>query len=140
MTVLFPPLFPDFATPDLGCLVRRKHELQIEDGNANVHVEFVPYRFRSALPPGVFPGQMRKGGFLRTLHGPQDGRFQRARADFGAVPSGFRFGRRFHPALHGLDPLSRFGKSAELLVLRTVPEPAEVQWRPDAIMAHAYDI
>ncbi len=42
MTVLFPPLFPDFATPDLGCLVRRKHELQIEDGNANVHVEFVP--------------------------------------------------------------------------------------------------
>lgn len=30
------------AAPDLGCLVKRKHELQFEAGSANVHVEFVP--------------------------------------------------------------------------------------------------
>jgi hypothetical protein len=36
------PLFPNFVTPDLGCLVRRKHELEVEPGSANIHNEFVP--------------------------------------------------------------------------------------------------
>jgi len=36
--LLFP--FPNPATPDLGCLVRRKHGLQTEP--FNVHVEFQP--------------------------------------------------------------------------------------------------
>jgi len=36
--LLFP--FPNPATPDLGCFVRRKHGLQTEP--FNVHVEFQP--------------------------------------------------------------------------------------------------
>ena len=40
--VIAPFLFPNFATPDLGCLVRRKHDLEIEVGAANIHVEFMP--------------------------------------------------------------------------------------------------
>jgi len=33
-------LFPNPATPDLGCFVRRKHEIEIEP--FNIHVEFAP--------------------------------------------------------------------------------------------------
>ena len=36
------PLFPNFVTPDLGCIVRRKHELEVEVGSANIHVQFLP--------------------------------------------------------------------------------------------------
>jgi hypothetical protein len=35
-------LFPSFAAPDLGCFVRRKHALEIELGNENIHYEFMP--------------------------------------------------------------------------------------------------
>jgi len=39
-TRFFPFPFPNPATPDLGCFVRRKHGL--ETGPFNVHVEFQP--------------------------------------------------------------------------------------------------
>lgn len=33
-------LFPNPNTPDLGCFVERKHELEIDGGFQNIHVEF----------------------------------------------------------------------------------------------------
>jgi hypothetical protein len=35
-------LFPNPNSPDLGCFVRRKHDLQIEQGSRNIHVELNP--------------------------------------------------------------------------------------------------
>ncbi|SOD41929.1 hypothetical protein [Nitrosovibrio sp. Nv4] len=35
-------LFPNPNTPDLGCFVRRKHELEIEEPFQNIHVELNP--------------------------------------------------------------------------------------------------
>ena len=35
-------LFPNPLAPDLGCFVRRKHDLEIEEGNRNIHVELNP--------------------------------------------------------------------------------------------------
>jgi len=42
LIIEYPNFFPDFATPDLGCFVRSKHELEIEEGNANYHIEYAP--------------------------------------------------------------------------------------------------
>jgi hypothetical protein len=35
-------LFPNPNSPDLGCFVRRKHDLEIEVGSRNIHVELNP--------------------------------------------------------------------------------------------------
>lgn len=35
-------LFPNPNSPDLGCLVRRKHDLEIGEGAGNIHVELNP--------------------------------------------------------------------------------------------------
>jgi len=34
--------FPTFSAPDLGCFVRRKHNLETDAGYRNVHVEVMP--------------------------------------------------------------------------------------------------
>ncbi|MDH3695173.1 MAG: hypothetical protein OER96_11455, partial [Gammaproteobacteria bacterium] len=34
--------FPSPDTPDLGCFVRRKHELEIDEASQNIHVELNP--------------------------------------------------------------------------------------------------
>jgi hypothetical protein len=35
-------LFPSPSVPDLGCFVRRKHDLELDEGFQNIHVELNP--------------------------------------------------------------------------------------------------
>jgi hypothetical protein len=136
---IFPNLFPNPATPDLGCFVRRKHGLETEPDN--IHVEF---------QPSIDQPDQRQQVYFRIVCG-KAAFFQRALVfmtttasipppilqnfppdwilggDFTPQPSDwFRY-----PTQSGTRFYWFFGQHRN---------PATSQWKPDAFVGHSYDI
>ncbi|HEX4438463.1 MAG TPA: hypothetical protein VH854_00240 [Thermoanaerobaculia bacterium] len=137
--VKFPFPFPNPATPDLGCFVRRKHELETEP--FNVHVEF---------QPSIDQPQLRQQVYFRVLCG-KAAHFQRALVlmTFDAnippqvlqnFPPDFVLGGDFTPSpsewfRYPMQTGTRF-----YWFFGQHRDPAAGGWQPDAFAGHTYDI
>jgi hypothetical protein len=132
-------LFPNPATPDLGCFVRRKHELETEP--FNIHVEFAPSIDQAdAIQQCYFRVLCGKAAFFQRAlvfmtadasvpppileHFPPDWVLG---GDFTPHPSDWL---RF-PAQTGQRFYWFFGQHRN---------PAAGPWAPDAFVGHTYDI
>ncbi len=135
--LLFP--FPNPSTPDLGCFVRRKHNLQTEP--YNVHVEF---------QPSIDVPQLRQQVYFRVVCG-EAAFFQRALVLMTTdasipppilqnFPPDFVLGGDFRPSPSewfrypmqtGIRLYWFFGQHRN---------PAGGEWQPDALVGHSYDI
>jgi hypothetical protein len=130
--------FPNFTSPDLGCLVRRKHELEV--GFQNLHFEFVPsIDLNPKFHQTYFRVKCGRAGFFerclvyRTvgptippllLQRPADAVLG---GDFKPTPSDwFRF-----PIQEG---------EMNYVFMGQFRNPAQGEWNVDAKVAHAYDI
>jgi hypothetical protein len=141
MTVLFPPLFPDFNAPDLGCLVRRKHDLQIEDGNANVHVEFVPsIDFAPRFHQAYFRVKCGKAAFFERCMVHRTTDFSVPGPILEQFPPDFVLGGDFTPRPSDWLRYPASQSPQNYWFFGQFRNPAETAWRRDAIVAHAYDI
>ena|SRR5215468_3114010 len=141
MPIVFPPLFPDFATPDLGCFVRRKHELQIEDGNANVHVEFVPsIDFAPRFHQAYFRVKCGKAAFFERCMVHRTTDFTIPPPILEQFPPDFVLGGDFTPRPSDWQRYPVAGTTMNYWFFGQFRNPAQTDWRPDAIVAHIYDI
>jgi hypothetical protein len=135
----FPFPFPNPATPDLGCFVRRKHGLETEP--FNVHVEF---------QPSIDLPQLRQQVYFRVICG-KAAFFQRALVLMTAdasipppilqnFPPDFVLGGDFTPSpsewfRYPMQTGQRF-----YWFFGQHRDPASGSWRPDAFAGHSYDI
>ena len=131
-------LFPNPATPDLGCFVRRKHELQTEP--FNIHVEFAP---SIDLP------DLTQQCYFRVLCG-KAAFFQRALVFMTAdasvpgpilehFPPDWVLGGDFTP--HPSDWLRFPTQTGQRFYwfFGQHRNPAAGPWTPDAFVGHTYD-
>ena len=141
MSFLFPPSFPNFATPDLGCLVRRKHELQIEEINRNIHVEFVPsIDFAPRFHQTYFRIKCGKAGFFERCMVHRTTDFSIPGPILETFPPDFVLGGDQH--VHATDWL-RYPVSTSPMnywFFGQYRNPAETRWKSDALVGHSYDI
>lgn len=134
-------LFPNPAVPDLGCLVRHKHDLQIEDGAANVHVEFMPsIDLNTPFHQTYFRVKCGEAGFFERC-------FVYMTVD-ASVPPFILETRppdwvlggdtRPHPSDWFRYPTQ--GGTRLYWFFGQFRNPASTVWQPDAIVGHSYDI
>jgi hypothetical protein len=134
-------LFPNFTTPDLGCLVRRKHGLEVEPGSANIHVEFMPsIELQPRFHQTYFRVKCGHAAFFQrclvfktrdlSIPGPILQNF----------PPDFVLGGDRTP---GPSDWQHYPVSSGPSVYWFIGQhrnPAQAQWRPDAITGHVFDI
>jgi hypothetical protein len=136
-------LFPNPATPDLGCFIRRKHEFETDQDVdfLNVHVEFNPsIDFSPAYHQTYFRVMCGEAAFFERClvymtpdaslpppvlqnFPPQfvlGGDYTPRPSEWNRFPT--QFGQRFYWF---------FGQNRN---------PATTTWAPDALVGHSYDI
>ena len=136
-------LFPNFVTPDLGCLVRRKHDVEVEPFSANIHVEFMPSivpQLQTRFHQTYFRVKCGSAGFFQrclvfktpdlNIPGPVLENF----------PPDFVLGgdQRPTPSDWRRYPISQ--DPAVYWFMGQFRDPAQTIWRRDAIVGHAFDI
>jgi hypothetical protein len=133
---IFPNQFPNPATPDLGCFVRRKHSLQTEPGN--LHVEYQPsIELRDPRQQVYFRIVCGKAAFFQRTFVYMTSNLNIPPAllapdwilggDFTPQPSDWiRYPNQPSPRCYWFFSQHR--------------NPATSQWKPDAFVGHSYDI
>jgi hypothetical protein len=141
-TKIIPPFFfPNFTTPDLGCLVRRKHDVEVEVGSANIHVEFMPsIELQPRFHQTYFRVKCGSAAFFErclvfktpdlSIPGPILQNF----------PPDFVLGGDQRPTPSDWQHFPVSGSPAVYWFFGQFRNPAESLWRPDAIVGHAFDI
>ena len=132
-----PLLFPSPNTPDLGCFLRRKHEVQTEDDFRNIHVELNPsVDFHPEYHQVYFRVSCGHAAFFERClvamtTDPSSGPFQ---------PPDFILGGDFqpHPSDWQKYPTQRGERF--YFFLGQFRDPRQGSWRPDALAGHSYDI
>jgi hypothetical protein len=134
-------LFPNLAAPDLGCFVRRKHELEVNPLDRNIHVEFVPsIDFQPEYHQTYFRIVCGEAGFFQRClvymttsldipgpileHFPPDWVLG---GDYRPHPSDWLK----YPTQHGERFYWFFGQNRN---------PLGGSWQADALVGHTYDI
>lgn len=135
--MLFP--FPNPATPDLGCFVRRKHPIEIEP--FNVHVEFQPSidlpELRQQVYFRVVCGKARFFQRVLVLITPDASVPPPILQNF---PPDFVLGGDFTPSpsewlRYPMQSGTRF-----YWFFGQHRDPSTGPWRPDSFVGHTYDI
>jgi hypothetical protein len=131
--------FPNPSTPDLGCLVRRKHPLETEA--FNVHVEF---------QPSIDLPDLRQQVYFRIVCG-KAAFFQRVLVLMTVdasipppilqnFPPDFVLGGDFTPAPSEWFRYPMQAGTRFYWFFGQHRDPAAGSWRPDAFVGHTYDI
>ena len=134
-------LFPNPDTPDLGCFIRRKHELQIDDGFHNIHVE---------LSPSIDFAPQYHQLYFRVMCG-QAAFFQRCfvymRPDLSippplltAFPPDWILGGDYTPRPSDWQRYPTQAGTRFYFFIGQNRNPNSASWAADAIVAHTYDI
>lgn len=133
--------FPSPSTPDLGCFVERRHELRIEEGAGNIHVD---------LNPSVDFHPNHHQVYFRVSCG-EAAFFQRClvymRADLSipppllsSLPPDFVLGGDFRPHPSDWQKFPTQGGQRFYFFIGQHRDPAGDSWRADALTGHAYDL
>jgi hypothetical protein len=137
LSITIPTWFPDFATPDLGCLIRRKHELEVEPGNVGIHVEFVPsIDFAPQYHQTYFRIKCGDAGFFERCA------VYRTNDLTDPLPLQPDFVLGGDKPVYATDWLRYPAFSAQSIYwfFGEYRNPAEQSWRLDSLVAHTYDI
>lgn len=141
MSAITSMLFPSPNTPDLGCFVRRKHDVQIEDGVQNIHVE---------LNPSIDFYPSHHEVYFRVSCG-RAADFQRClvylRSDLTIpppilpnFPPDFILGGDFRPHPSDWQKFPTQAGERFYFFIGQHRNPQEGTWHSDALVAHSYDI
>jgi hypothetical protein len=140
-TIITQTLFPNFVTPDLGCLIRRKHEVEVEPGSANIHVEFMPsIELQPRFHQTYFRVKCGSAAFFQRCLIYKTANLSIPGPILESHPPDFVLGgdQRPTPSDWQRYPISQ--SPAVYWFMGQFRNPAEPLWRRDAIVGHAFDI
>ena len=134
-------LFPNPDVPDLGCFVRRKHELEVNEFERNLHVE---------LNPSIDFHPNHHQVYFRVMCG-HAGFFQRALVKMTAdlsvpgpilehFPPDFVLGGDFRPRPSDWFKFPTQSGQRFYWFFGQHRDPAGSTWASDALVGHTYDI
>jgi hypothetical protein len=135
------PLFPNFATPDLGCLVRRKHELEVELGSANIHVEFMPsIELQPRFHQTYFRVKCGSAAFFQRCLVFKTPGLDIPGPVLEDLPPDFVLGGDRTPGPSDWQRYPVASSDAVYWFFGQHRNPTTAQWRPDASVGHVFDI
>ena len=141
LSIPIPTFFPDFATPDLGCFVRRKHDIEIEQGSANIHIEYVPsIDFAPQHHQTYFRIKCGEAGFFQRCGVHRTNDFSIPGQILEHQQPDFVLGG--DQRVYATDWLRYpvFSAESYYWFFGQYRNPGQQQWRPDSLVAHIYDI
>lgn len=135
------PLFPNFVTPDLGCIVRRKHDLEVDVGSANIHVEFMPsIEIQPRFHQTYFRVKCGRAAFFQRCLVFKTRGLDIPGPILQNFPPDFVLGGDRTPGPSDWQQYPVASSPAVYWFFGQFRNPSMVQWRPDAVVGHAFDI
>jgi len=136
-------LFPNPSTPDLGCLVRRKHGLEADPDVdfENVHVDFNPsIDFSPSYHQAYFRIACGEAAFFQRCLVYMTNDVSIPAPVLQNFPPGFVLGGDYTPRPSEWNRFpTQFGERFYWFFGQH-RDPATSVWRPDALVRHSYDI
>lgn len=134
-------LFPSPDTPDLGCFVRRKHGLEVDDGFANIFVEVVPsIDFRPTYHQVYFRVMCGEAAFFQRSLVYRTADLQIPPPNLVAFPPDWILGGEYRPHPSNWYKYPTQSGTRFYWFIGQHRNPAGGSWRADALHGHAYDI